>query len=145
MINFLCDDTIGKLMKKLRLLGFDSEIWKGEVEPNTIFLTRSRERWRSYVGESFLIFSDDWKTQLGELENRYSISKEFRPFTRCVECNSLLVDVKPDEVKDVIPERVLLSVENFKKCPNCGRIYWSGTHVKKIIEDFKEVFKIDGF
>lgn len=140
MKNFLCDDTIGKLMRKLRLLGFDAKPWSGISESGRIFLTRSRERWERYAGESFLIFSDNWKDQLKELESRYSISKEMKPFTRCVECNSMLIDVNPEEVRNIIPERVFLSTDHFKKCPNCGRIYWTGTHVEKISKDFKEVF-----
>ncbi len=145
MKNFLCDDTIGKLMKKLRLLGFDSKPWSGKCEPDRIFLTRSRKRWENYDGESFLIFADDWKSQLKALEVRYSISKEIKPFTRCVECNTELIDVNVEEVKTVIPERVFLSADHFKKCPNCGKVYWMGTHVEKIKDDFKEVFNADEF
>ncbi len=143
MKNFLCDDTIGKLMKKLRLLGFDAKLWEGKPESGRIFLTRSRKRWEDYPGESFLIFSNDWKTQIKELEARYSISKEIKPFIRCVECNSILVDASPEEVKEYVPERVFLSTDHFKKCPNCGRVYWMGTHVERIINDFKEVFDVD--
>jgi uncharacterized protein with PIN domain len=145
MKNFLCDDTIGKLMKKLRLLGFDAKPWSDKCEPDRIFLTRSRKRWENYDGESFLIFADDWKSQLKELEVRYSISKEIKPFTRCVECNTELIDVNLEEVRTIIPERVFLSTDRFKKCPNCGRTYWMGTHVEKIKDDFKEVFDADEF
>ncbi len=68
-----------------------------------------------------------------------------RPFTRCVECNTLLVDVKAEEIRDRVPERVFLTVKDFKICPNCKKIYWHGTHVDNITRDFKGVFNIDDF
>ncbi len=137
---FFCDDTIGKLMKKIRLLGFDAEKWDGSFEEGRILLTKSRDRWRSYLGESFLLLSEKWTDQMCEVEKRYSISKEMRLFTRCTECNSLLVDVPSEVVKDLVPERIFLSIDHFKRCPNCGRVYWNGTHVEKIKKDFEAIF-----
>ncbi len=143
-MKFFCDNTLGKLMRKLRLLGFDTKLWNGEYEESRILLTRSRKRWESYPGESFLIFEDNWRKQLAELERRYTLSKEFKLFTRCAECNSPLVSVTCEEVKDKVPERVYLTATNFKMCPNCGKIYWSGTHVERIKEEFKKIFSGTG-
>lgn len=139
MKRFFCDDTIGKLMRKLRLLGFDSCLWKGEADPERTLLTKSRSRWFSYRGESFLISSDDWKEQLSELERRYSISKEAVPFTRCVECNSLLHYIQIEAVKNMVPERVYLSNAHFKVCDGCGKIYWKGTHIERIKDEFGRI------
>ena len=81
MEKFFCDDTLGKLARKLRLLGFDTKLWDGRVEEDRILLTRSRKRWESYEGESFLLFADTWRKQLEELERRYSINTKAKPFT----------------------------------------------------------------
>lgn len=140
MKKFFCDDTLGKLMKKLRLLGFDTEQWDGSIKEDRIFLTRSRKRWQSYRAESFLIFSDNWRDQLLELDERYSISKSSKPFTRCAECNSELLYIPAEQVKNVIPERIYLSAMKFKICPVCKRVYWSGTHVERIQREFRKVF-----
>lgn len=145
MKRFLCDNTIGKLMKKLRLLGFDAQIFDNQNEEDGVLLTRSRTKWGKWPGESFFILSNNWRDQLREVNRRYSLLKEAKPFTRCVECNTLLVEVKPEEVKDRVPERVFLTVRKFKICPNCKRVYWSGTHVENIIKDFEGVFEIDEF
>ncbi|WP_269473935.1 Mut7-C RNAse domain-containing protein [Athalassotoga saccharophila] len=146
MKRFLCDNTIGKLMKKLRLLGFDAQPFDEYRNNNDrILLTRSREKWQKWPGESFLIVSNNWRDQLKEVERRYSLIQEMRPFTRCVECNTLLADVKAEEVRDRIPERVFLTVKDFKICPNCKRIYWHGTHVENIMKNFEGVFDIDKF
>ncbi len=140
MMKFFCDDTVGKLMKKFRLLGFDTKKWNGTYEEGRILITRSRKRWENYPGESFMIFEDKWRNQLVELERRYSISKKAKLFTRCPECNTLLIDTTAEDVKDKIPERVYLTATHFKICPNCGKIYWSGTHVKRIREEFERIF-----
>ncbi len=140
MRKFFCDDTLGKLMRKLRLLGFDTRKWDGRSEKDRILLTRSRKIWESYDGESFLIFSDNWREQLEELEKRYAISKEAVPFSRCTECNSLLSSISAEKVKNVVPERVYLSVSNFKICPACKKVYWSGTHVERIEKEFERIF-----
>jgi hypothetical protein len=140
MEKFFCDDTLGKLARKLRLLGFDTKLWDGRVEEDRILLTRSRKRWESYEGESFLLFADTWRKQLEELERRYSINTKAKPFTRCAECNSVLLSSSAEEVKDRIPERVYLTATNFKVCPKCGKVYWSGTHVERIREEFEKIF-----
>ncbi len=144
MEKFFCDNTLGKLARKLRLLGFDVKFWNGETEEGRILLTRSRKRWESYEGESFLLFADVWREQLKELERRYAISSKAKPFSRCAECNSVLLTTTAEEVKDKIPERVYLSATNFKFCPNCGKVYWSGTHVENIEREFAEIFKRSG-
>ncbi len=140
MMKFFCDDTLGKLTRKLRLLGFDTKKWNGDFEEGRVLLTRSRKRWESYPGESFLIFEDNWRKQLVELEKRFSIFQNALMFSRCPECNAILVKTTAEEVKDRIPERVYLTATNFKVCPNCGKIYWSGTHVERIRKEFERIF-----
>ncbi len=140
MKKFSCDNTVGKLMRKLRLLGFDTEKCDESFESDRILLTKSRKRWEGYEGESFLVFSDSWREQLSELEKRYAISKEAVPFSRCAECNSLLLRASGEEVKNLVPERVYLSVSNFKICPVCKKVYWSGSHVKRIKKEFERIF-----
>ena len=140
MKKFFCDDTLGKLMKKLRLLGFDTERWNGNIREDRILLSRSRKRWQNYRGESFLVFSDNWREQLSELDKRYAISKNSRPFTRCVECNAELLQISSEQAKNMVPERVYLTTTKFKICPVCKRVYWSGTHVEKIRREFRRIF-----
>ena len=54
------------------------------------------------------------------------------PLTRCTECNELLTSIKKEDARDCVPTYVYESNSNFLQCIQCGRIYWPGTHVKRM-------------
>ncbi|MDB5447077.1 MAG: hypothetical protein JWQ97_2394, partial [Phenylobacterium sp.] len=55
------------------------------------------------------------------------------PFTRCVVDNALLRDATAAEVA-AIPEPARTRPGPFRACPACGRVYWPGSHVKRLGE-----------
>ena len=140
---------LGKLARKLRLLGFDtiyySRIDESEIlreVGDRVLLTRDKEVYRraSTMGiKAYYVESDDWRSQLRKLLIDLKLHDRIRPFTRCVECNEILVDAKPDEVKGKVPEYVYKTVEEFKVCPKCGKIYWKGSHLEWIRRDMEKL------
>ena len=40
-------------------------------------------------------------------------------------------------VMDSVPEYVFLHYDIFRKCTDCGKIYWEGTHPRKFREDVR--------
>ncbi|WP_448374861.1 Mut7-C RNAse domain-containing protein [Fervidobacterium sp.] len=132
---FLCDLTVVKLGKKLRILGYDVEIIKS-VNPSDIenkiaadnrkLITKSHKLAKKYNG--ILIVSNKIIEQLQEilpiLTNRAK-----KGSARCAECNEPLVEYSTENVTGKVPIYVFESIENFRYCPKCGKIYWKGTHV----------------
>ena len=146
---FFCDRMLGKLAKKLRLLGFDTVYYPRIDEEKMlkevgerILLTRDREVYRKAAAMKMKVYyveSDDWRAQLRKLILDLDLYDEMKPFTRCVECNEVLIDAEPDEVKDRVPEYVYKTVERFKVCPKCGKVYWKGSHLEWIRKDMEKL------
>ncbi len=59
--------------------------------------------------------------------------------SRCPNCNRQLTMVDKKEVQN-IPEKVLKRKKVFYKCNGCGKVYWYGSHWKKIRE-FEKTLK----
>ena len=58
-----------------------------------------------------------------------SLKPPDRLFTRCFICNVPVDDASREEVEGKVPPYVFATQERFVRCPDCGRIYWSATHV----------------
>jgi len=150
-MKFIADAMLGRLARWLRFLGFDTLYYPGISDSRLIRIAREHYRiiltrdtrlikvkgLKDYV----LISSSDSFKQLLEVIEALKI-KEFALFSRCVKCNGRLVRVmdKP-EIKDSVPEFVFLHFNVFKKCSDCGRIYWEGSHPKKFKERIGEIIK----
>lgn len=50
----------------------------------------------------------------------------------CMACGGELDRVRREEVAEKVPPRVLLEVARFFRCGDCGKIYWEGSHWRKI-------------
>ncbi|MCM8799080.1 MAG: Mut7-C RNAse domain-containing protein, partial [Candidatus Omnitrophica bacterium] len=60
-------------------------------------------------------------------------------FMRCTICNELLRKIEKLEVRDLVPEYVFTTQEEFMQCPQCKRIYWQGTHWGNVKNTLKEM------
>jgi uncharacterized protein with PIN domain len=49
-------------------------------------------------------------------------------FSRCLVCNVPLCEVERAAVINRLPAYVLRSHQEFAQCPQCGRVYWPGSH-----------------
>jgi len=150
MEKFLVDIMLGKLARWLRILGYNAiyanikeiHILFYYLENGYIFLTR-RGQWkncRHLKGKAvYFVQSDKWPEQLKEIVNKYNL-KPYYLFSRCIVCNTPLVKKEKNELLLTIPEYVAHSFSQFKFCPKCKRIYWPGTHQKRMREKLKEIF-----
>jgi len=66
---------------------------------------------------------------LGDLE----IDKT-KILSRCILCNTEVEEIKKDDVKGKVPERVFNNNEKYWFCKKCNKIYWKGSHYEKMIE-----------
>lgn len=138
---FICDVHLGKLARRLRLLGFDT-IYRNDLEDeeiiriaNTdhrIILTRDREilnnkTVRSYRPNS--ICSDD---QARQVLSVFNLRAQVKPFSRCIKCNGEIISVDKDSVIAIVPPRSGQFTEHFWRCQGCRKIYWQGSHYEKM-------------
>ncbi|XUW99880.1 MAG: Mut7-C RNAse domain-containing protein [Dehalogenimonas sp.] len=139
---FLVDQNVGKLARWLRLLGYDAVFFTGEndtlmvkqaLAENRNLLTRDTAiQYRRVVTSGSLkvmtFETEDAEAQMRQLLAQFQLVDRSRPFTRCLEDNSLLRPIDKPVVENRVPRYTFESQEEFMECPLCGRVYWRGTH-----------------
>ncbi|MDD5220895.1 MAG: Mut7-C RNAse domain-containing protein [Candidatus Bipolaricaulis sp.] len=135
---FVADVHLRRLAKTLRLLGFDvicspdltdAAIVQLSHEAGRIVLTRDRQLLkRGTLAYGYWVRSTDPLRQAVEVVQRFALGTRARAFTRCSVCNGLLRTVEKDAVRDRIPPRTALWLDEYHECPDCRRLYWWGTH-----------------
>jgi uncharacterized protein with PIN domain len=141
-IRFIADVHLGRLAKYLRLLGFDtafdrdledSKIISISLSQNRIILTRDKGILKnSRITHGYWIRSSDPRKQIIEVSGRFDLKRLFKPFTRCLECNTLIVDVPKEEITEKLLPKTRKYYNHFQICPDCGRIYWEGSHYDRM-------------
>jgi len=53
---------------------------------------------------------------------------------RCMACGGFLARVEKSSVADEAPPRTFAWLEEFFRCRRCGRLFWKGTHYRRIQE-----------
>jgi len=151
-IKFICDFMLGKLAKYLRMCGYDTKFIKNisdeklltlALKENRILLTRDnalllRKLIKDKSLIAILVKEDNIKKQLLQLKNQLNLSIDIN-LLRCINCNGILKEIKKEEIKSLVPEYVYNTQEKFLFCPRCKKVYWNGTHIKKMRDFFKEI------
>ena len=78
--------------------------------------------------------------QLKELIGKGLIPQPKHLFTRCAECNEILKEINREEVHGKIPDYIRETQESFRQCPNCKKIFWGGTHCKRMKERINRLY-----
>jgi uncharacterized protein with PIN domain len=141
---FAAERTLGRLAKWLRLMGFDtlSEIdyprgsFLPQIGPQRVFLTRTQRLRDTAVGlGTIFIQANDPTQQAVELVRKAAIRREdLRPFSRCVRCNAGIEAVARIAVWRSVPDYVWNTRVDFSACPQCGRVYWKGSHTERALK-----------
>ena len=155
MINaprFIVDNNVGKLVKWLRIMGYDTLFFSGSSDSSMIaialnedrvILTRDTQIMKRRVITSgqlkaILITSDEPELQIRQVIDTLHLDCQFRPFTLCLECNQPLVERSKEQVKDLVPPYVFQTQSQYVECPACHRIYWRGTHWQAMTKKLKK-------
>jgi uncharacterized protein with PIN domain len=64
---------------------------------------------------------------------------EVRPFSRCSLCNAELFQIPREAVLGAVPDYVFETASDFRKCPECARVYWPGSHRQKMFDKLESV------
>jgi len=127
----------------LRAAGYDVLIAEpGQADRALIALARKEGRLLLTRDRGLLEYRDanEWvllfeanelREILAEMDRRLRIDWLYRPFSRCLECNTPLISA-PGEVKNRVPPESLREGETLLYCPHCDKPYWAGSHVKRM-------------
>ncbi len=145
-MKFVADKMLGKLAKWLRVIGQDVTygthlaghgLIREARKENRLILTRDRSIGKRNPPDYLLIQSDHFREQLKQVIQAYSLDPLKESFTRCIDCNTVLLPVTKEKVESRVPAYVFSTQEKFSFCSKCRRIYWPATHQQKMLEELK--------
>ena len=154
-LKFIVDNNVGKLVKWLRIMGYDTLFFSGSddsgmiaiaLAEDRVILTRDTQIVERLVVTSgrlkvILIQSDEPELQMQQVIDSLNLDCQFKPFTLCLECNQPLVERSKQQVQDLVPAYVFQTQSQYMECPACHRIYWRGTHWQAMTKKLKKFMK----
>ncbi len=154
-IKFIVDNNVGRLAKWLRIMGYDAILFPGDddgemvkiaLAQGRVILTKDNQimnRRLVTTGrlKALLIKDDDIKSQLRQVIAAFNLDYHYKPFSRCLECNQILVDREKATVEGLVPPYVYRTQELYMECPSCHRLYWRGTHWKAMSRELDKMAK----
>jgi hypothetical protein len=151
---FACDAMCGGLARWLRALGHDTYYTAAIEDGDLVRIAESEHRILitsdGKLLERKLITSGQVAAlrlphglklldQLRFVTNALKLPVLDEP--RCMTCNGRLITVARDEVGDAVPARSLIWATRFYRCTSCGRVFWNGSHWRRIERVRDEVRK----
>jgi uncharacterized protein with PIN domain len=141
-IRFVLDTHLGRLAAYLRLFGFDT-LYRNDYDDRTladisadqrrILLTRDRQLlMRKQITHGYYVRATQPQKQLLEVLNRFDLRKTRQPFTRCMHCNGEINPVAKEEIAPRLLPRTRAGYNQFRQCAQCRKIYWKGSHYRRL-------------
>jgi hypothetical protein len=146
---FILDAHLGKLARYLRMLGFDSlyrndysdeEIIETARDQKRIILTRDKLLLRSpRVSHGYYVRSVEKHAQLTEIVKKFDLCSQFKSFSRCMTCNTELLPMSKETVRDRIDPDIYGCFDKFYHCPSCDKYFWRGSHFERMERLIREL------
>jgi uncharacterized protein with PIN domain len=148
---------LGKLTRWLRMMGQDAvylndakdqDLVKKAIKEERVLLTSDVALYRYATArgvEAFLVKGRTEAERLGSLASRFRLNLEVDTTeSRCPACGSLLEVASKDQVRERVPETTFNVFDEFWTCsnPQCGKVYWQGSHWENIGAVLEEARKI---
>ena len=139
---FAADAMLGRLARWLRVLGYDTwydiavadpVLVQVAAEQDRVLLTRDRHLLRELRPPRALeVRHDDPLRQLHDVVHALALQPPRELFTRCMLCNALLFELTREQAAPLLPAGVQDLPGPVRRCPDCGRLYWDGSHVRRM-------------
>ena len=153
-VHFVLDVHLGRLAGYLRLLGFDT-VWSNEWSDHELVGISTGQRRRlltrdvgllkhGSITHGYFVRATEPRRQLTEVVRRFHLADEIIPFTRCMECNGSLEPAEKADVADRLPPATGRQFDEYRTCSSCERIYWRGSHYRRLNEIVEEARRAEG-
>jgi uncharacterized protein len=138
------DAMLGGLVRWLRALDLDVVYDPALDDPalvelaareGRVILTRDRKLVERRLARPrhLLVASDRVDAQLRQVLDELAIRVDAaRVLSRCLRCNTPLVELPAELARDRVPPFVARTQQRFRECPGCGRVFWSATHAVRM-------------
>ena len=140
---FLCDEMLKGLARWLRAAGYDTEICMSgvpdrlvlqqAVNEDRILITRDHKmmEFRDAGNSVIWLECNDTESCIAALASKTLINWLLNPFSRCLQCNTPLIEASADKMERV-PDESRKLAHPLRYCPVCDKVYWEGSHVERM-------------
>lgn len=149
-IKFFADVMAARLVKWLRAIGFDTawedavpdaELVRRAIEENRFILTLDKKLPRHWRADNILLLeSEDVFEQFRQTIEHFKIKRPKKFFTRCLVCNTLLREMAAEKITENLPSDVRENQAAVHHCPNCGKVFWEGSHTRRMRLKIQDLF-----
>ncbi len=137
-MKFVADCMLGKLAKWLKILGFDTAYFSKIEDDDLLIVAQNESRIlltrdnglieRSKNIHSLFIDSEKWTEQIQQVLKEFNLKKKIKSNSRCIQCNTVLKPLQKEQSQNLVTPFVYNNADVFSLCPECGRVFWKGTH-----------------
>jgi hypothetical protein len=151
--SFLVDGMLGSLNRWLRICGYETEFSRDA--PDEDLLERGRERGLILLTRDRTLFREARRSGVDALlvegssdeERLAAVAREYGlvldpVMARCTICGGRLRGVSRDGVAGEVPNNSLEAYDEFWRCGGCGKVYWRGSHWRRIVDKVSEASRI---
>ncbi|MFC2166344.1 Mut7-C RNAse domain-containing protein [Acidobacteriota bacterium] len=148
-MKFVADCMLGKLAKWLKILGFDTAYFSKIEDDDLLVFAQNESRVlltrdnglieKSKNVQALFISSEKWSEQIQEVLKAYNLKGETNPNSRCIECNTVLKALSRERAQNLVTPFIYKNAENISLCPECGRVFWKGTHHSDMEEKITKI------
>ena len=148
-MKFLVDENLQRLGSWLRAAGYDTlietngradyELLKQALADERLLITRDRKltEHRRAPGTVILLECENLEDCIAALSRQLPIDWLHDPFVRCLVCNTNLIKARPEHLLE-LPVRLRDSLDMAYYCPSCKKVYWDGSHVRRMRTRLKD-------
>jgi uncharacterized protein len=149
-IRFFADVNVASVVRWLRAIGIDTA-WEDAIRDADLIrraiiekrfvLTLDKRILHEFRADNVLLLSTgEPLAQFAEIVRHFELSKPPEFFTRCLVCNTPLRDAGAEEIAKSAPPAARDAHEKFRFCVVCRKIYWEGSHARRMRAAIERVF-----
>lgn len=137
------DAMLGWLARWLRIIGIDTAYGDAPDEElartSCLLVTRDRALFERRRGPALLLLTEDHVEWLSALIHLLNV----KPFveSRCPKCNTVLREAPCSDAEALVGHKIYSN--RCWICPNCGSVYWEGSHWRGLRTTVKEALQRD--
>lgn len=163
-MDWFCDEMLGRFARLLRAAGHNTALAPAGTADQMlldraraegrILLTRDRRLAETAGRQGCLLLGQSVEEQARSLAAAFPVDWLQAPFTRCMIDNCLLQAASPDRLAEVPPDargldnpfgrsftHAFETSPSVTICPCCGRLYWPGSHVRRLAATLRQLGK----
>jgi hypothetical protein len=141
-LRFIADANVIRLGRLMLILGFDTALCPKAGDGDIAALAQSQNRIvlsrdtallkRKMITFARRVRADLPYDQVLEVVRFFGLEQKTAFFSRCTACNKKLAPRAKDEILHLLEPKTRMFFHRFFQCPDCGRMFWRGSHVENM-------------